>query len=85
MKLVKISKKLEEISKYQKLEVISTSEPTDVLIHISPAINPAGFFIQFWLVLLAAACSCCIAFTQATTGRCWQLAHRGQETQRQGR
>ena len=37
-----------------------------LLIPRYPAIYPAGFLIQFWLVRLAAACSCCIAFTQAT-------------------
>jgi hypothetical protein len=51
-----------------------------------PAICPDGLLIRSRLVLLAAACSCSnIALTQATTGRCWQLAHRGQATVRQGR
>ena len=52
----------------------------ELSIYLSKAIHlpiqryPAGYLIRFWLVLLAAACSCCdsscIAFTQATTGRC---------------
>jgi hypothetical protein len=60
-------------------------------LHLPIQKYPAGFLILFWLVtvLLAAACSCCesscIAFTQATTGRCLQLAHRGQATVLQGR